>query len=110
MASPHRKPLGFTLVEMMVTLGVIAILLAIAAPSFIALRQRATLDTVGEQVIGLWQQARMESAKRNAMVKVGYYADADGYCLGATTTTDPADATPCDCTTANACNVAVFPS
>lgn len=105
-----RRTRGFTLVEMMVTLAVIAILLMVAAPSFIALRQRATLTAAGEQVLGVWNQARLEAAKRNSMVKVGVYSSGATFCIGAATTTDPADSTACDCTTANACDVAVFPA
>ena len=103
---PHR---GFTLVELLITIAVTLVLLMIAVPSFIALRQRATLQSVGEQVFGVWQQARLEAAKRNSMVKVGFYQNGGNYCIGATTTTDPADATACDCTTSGACNVASFP-
>ena len=111
MASPNRKNQGVTMVEMMIALLVLAVLMAVAAPSFIALRQRATLASVGEEVVGLWNQARLESAKRNSMVKVGYFVAGGGeYCIGAATTTSATDATPCDCTTAGACNVAVFPS
>lgn len=109
MSSPRSRQAGFSLIEMMVVLGVIAILTAAAAPSFIALRQRQTLAGVGEEVLGVWQTARMEAAKRNSMVKVGYYANSGNICIGAATTTDPADATPCDCTTAGSCNVATFP-
>lgn len=109
MASQRHKLLGFTLVEMMVTLAVIAVLLMVATPSFIALRQRATLNAAGEQVLGLWNQARLEAAKRNQMVKVGVYVSGTNFCVGAATTTDATDSTACDCTTAGACNVAAFP-
>jgi prepilin-type N-terminal cleavage/methylation domain-containing protein len=109
MSSPRSQQSGFSLIEMMVVLGVIAILTVAAAPSFIALRQRQTLSAVGEEVLGVWQQARMESAKRNSMVKVGVFTSGDEYCIGAATTADGTDATPCDCTTAGACDVATFP-
>lgn len=109
MSTPRSRHSGFSMIELMVVVGVVAILAAAAAPSFVALRQRQTLDAVGQEVIGVWQTARMEAAKRNQMVKVGYYANGDDYCIGATTTTSTSDATPCDCTTAGSCNVATFP-
>jgi prepilin-type N-terminal cleavage/methylation domain-containing protein len=109
MASPRHPHRGFTLVELLVTIAVTLVLLMIAVPSFIALRQRATLQGVGEQVFGVWQQARLEAAKRNSLVKFGYAEDSGHYCVGAATTTDPNDTTPCDCTTFGACNVAAFP-
>jgi prepilin-type N-terminal cleavage/methylation domain-containing protein len=110
MASARFSLKGFTLIELMITLAVIIVLLMLAVPSFIALRQRQTLNSVGEQVVGIWNQSRLEAAKRNQMVKVGYYVSGSSYCIGAATTADPADATPCDCTSAGACNVASFPA
>jgi prepilin-type N-terminal cleavage/methylation domain-containing protein len=109
MSSPRSRHSGFSLIELMVVLGVIAILTIAATPSFVALRQRQTLDAVGQEVFGVWQTARMESAKRNSMVKIGLYTSGGDYCIGAATTTDPADATPCNCKSAGACNVATFP-
>jgi type IV fimbrial biogenesis protein FimT len=109
MARVRRKASGFTLIELMISLTVIAVLLMVAVPSFIALRQRQTLDATGERVLGLWQQARFEAAKRNQMVKFGFYSSGGNYCIGANTTADGADSTPCDCTTAGSCNVLAFP-
>jgi type IV fimbrial biogenesis protein FimT len=109
MARFRRKASGFTLIELMVSLAVIAILLLVAVPSFVALRQRQTLEATGEQVQGLWNQARLEAAKRNQLVKFGVYTSGGNYCLGAATTTDGTDSTPCDCTTAGACDVLAFP-
>jgi type IV fimbrial biogenesis protein FimT len=108
---PHadRYRRGFTLIELMVTLTVLVILSLLAVPSLNSFRQRSALRGASEQALGFWNQARFEAAKRNSMVKVGVFAGGGGYCLGAATTTDPADDEPCDCTTAGACDVAVFP-
>ena len=105
-----RRSFGFTLIELMVTLAVILILGMLALPSFISLRQRSALRGASEQVVGFWTQARLEAAKRNQMVKVGVATNGSNFCLGAATTTDPADTTPCDCFTANACDVSGFPA
>ena len=109
MPSASRRVLGFTLIELMVTVAVFTVLAMLALPSFNAFRQRSALRGTSEQVVGFWNQARFESAKRNQMVKVGVSSDSTGYCLGAATTTNAADTTPCDCHTAGACNVAVYP-
>jgi prepilin-type N-terminal cleavage/methylation domain-containing protein len=102
--------LGFTLVELMVALAVMTVLLMVAVPSFVALRQRSTLNASGEQVLGLWNQARLEAAKRNQMVKFGVlsYNSGNSFCIGAGTTIFFNDTTPCDCST-NACDVLNYP-
>lgn len=109
MASEHPRVRGFTLIEMMVTLTVIVVLLLIAVPSFQTFRQRAALRTATEQAVGFWNQARLEAAKRNSMVRVGVSVSGSNYCMGASTTTLATEEALCDCFTAGACNVAAFP-
>ncbi|MEO5827109.1 MAG: type II secretion system protein [Luteimonas sp.] len=109
------KNQGFTLIELIVAIGVLAILTVAALPSFSAFRQRSAVREAGEQASAFWNSARFESIKRNALVKVSVLHNADGsFCLGAATTTDPSDARPCDCTSASpatdVCNVARFPT
>lgn len=112
MTSARRRVLGFTMVELMITITVVLVIAMIAVPSFISFRQRSTLRGVADQAQGFWNQARLESAKRNSLIKVGVFVNGDAYCLGAETTIP--DATdhdePCDCLTADECNVAIFPA
>lgn len=112
MMSARRRVLGFTMVELMITLTVVLVISMIAVPSFISFRQRAALRAAAEQTQGFWNQARFEAAKRNSLVKVGVFANGASYCLGATTTT--IDATdhdePCDCLSDGECDVGVFPA
>ena len=110
MASVSHRSSGFTLIELMVTLAVIVILTLIALPSFQSFQQRSALRGASEQVLSLWNQARFEAAKRNQMVKFGVNTSGANFCIGLATTTTVNDTTPCDCFTANACNVAVFPA
>jgi prepilin-type N-terminal cleavage/methylation domain-containing protein len=107
----HRHQiLGFTLIELMVTLAVVVVLLLIAMPSFTSFRQRAALRGGAEEALSLWNQARFEAAKRNSRVKYGVVVDGTDYCIGVATTTDPADETPCDCMDADDCDIAHFPA
>lgn len=106
---------GFTVIELMVTVAVMLVLIAIAQPSFEGLRQRTAIRGAAENVLSFWNQARLEAAKRNRLVKVGLVQSDSGktFCLGAATTTDPADVTPCDCSQAvpasDVCDIAIFP-
>lgn len=101
---------GFTLIELMITITVLAVLLIIAIPSFNDFRQRAAIRGAADQIASFWGDARFEALRRNEFVKVGFRgAPGANFCIGAATTTDPADDTSCDCLTANACNVSAYP-
>jgi type IV fimbrial biogenesis protein FimT len=64
-ASPLR---GFTLVELMVTITVLAILLAIAVPSFDGIRVSNRLTSYAGALASSSQLARTEAIKRDAPV------------------------------------------
>jgi len=110
MAAFPKRVLGFTLIELMVTVAVIITLLVLALPSFFSMRQRAALRGAAEETASLWSQARFEAAKRNEMVKFGVFTSGTDYCIGAAITDDADDEDPCDCFDATACDVAKFPS
>jgi type IV fimbrial biogenesis protein FimT len=57
---------GFTLTELMITLTVLVILVAIAIPSFNRLILSNRLTTTANDVVGAINSARMEAVKRNA--------------------------------------------
>ena len=105
-----RRQIGFTLVELMITLIVAAILLAMAIPSFIESRQRSALRGAADQVQSFWADARFEALRRNSFVAVTMRGNADGrMCLGANTVATATTTTACDCFTAGACNVSSYP-
>lgn len=113
MATELRRAVGFTLIELMVTVAVFVILALIAAPSFYSLRQRSAIRDAGDQALSFWNQARFEAAKQNQYVKVGVTSSGSTFCLGAAIATSTSDTAPCDCTpgaTSNVCNVARFPN
>ena len=57
---------GFTVVELMVTLGVIAILTVVAIPSFNSMINSNRLTTAANEIVAGLNTARMEAIKRNA--------------------------------------------
>jgi type IV fimbrial biogenesis protein FimT len=68
MSAPDIR--GFTLTELMVVIGVLAILLAIAAPSFTGVINSNRLATQANEVVASLQLARSEAIRRNARVIV----------------------------------------
>lgn len=61
-------PQGFTLVELMITVAVLAIVVTLAAPSFSDLINRNRLTGAANEIVGALQTARMEAVRRNASV------------------------------------------
>ena len=59
---------GFTLVEMMVVIGIVAILAAIAAPNMGAMIKRQRIKTAAFDVFASLNFARSEAIKRNTTV------------------------------------------
>lgn len=99
---------GFTLVELMVTIAVLAILLAIAAPSFSDTAERRALQGAADSVVAVIGAAKSEAAKRNALVKVDFKAVGTGFCVGAGVVATPS-AAGCDCSSTT-CPLGSFPS
>lgn len=65
-----RAAAGFTLIELMVTIAVLAILLAIAAPSLETMLNQNRLAAASDQVIATLQNARMEAVRQNRRVMI----------------------------------------
>lgn len=59
---------GFTLVELMVVLAVLAVLLGVAVPSFQNITNRNRLTAVTNEMVGALQLTRVEAVRRNGRV------------------------------------------
>ncbi|MBD8871997.1 GspH/FimT family pseudopilin [Rhodanobacter sp. DHB23] len=64
-----RRARGFTIVELMITVAVAAILLIIAVPSFNNIINTNRLNTAVNAMVGALNSARMEAIKRNGSVQ-----------------------------------------
>lgn len=60
---------GFTIVELMITIAVAAVLLVIAVPSFNTIINSNRLTTAANNLVNALNTARMEAIKRNASVQ-----------------------------------------
>ena len=70
---------GFTLVEMMVAISILAILAAIAIPNGISWMGNARINSAGRQVYAAIQDARMHAIKANANTTIEFSAAGDSY-------------------------------
>lgn len=61
---------GFTLIELMVVLVIIAVILVIAAPGYSVLTQRIKLKSYANEVVSSAYLARSEAIKRNAPMRL----------------------------------------
>lgn len=83
MHQPSRHARGFSLVELMVTIAVLAILLAIGIPSFASLIASNRLTSATNELVAALQTARTEALRRNARVTVCPAASGATACSGA---------------------------
>jgi type IV fimbrial biogenesis protein FimT len=95
----QRSHTGFTLIELMVTIVVLAILIAIAVPSFAGAIDRRRISDAAEAVAKQVQQGRMAAMETSRRITMVIDQDADPWCFGLT---DNAD---CDCTEADSCQI-----
>ena len=70
MTKSQMKMVGFTLIELMVTLAVLAVLAGIAAPSFMAMIRDNRITTQANNLVGSIQLARSEAAKRGVQITI----------------------------------------
>jgi len=101
---------GFTLIELMVVIVIAAILVALAAPSYIDVRERSIVRGAAGDLVEAVAQAKLEAAKRNDYVTVSVRGSGSAWCVGLSS-----GVIGCDCTlaivatppsaTTDACNV-----
>lgn len=103
-ALPNRRPRGFTLIELMITVAVLAVLMALAAPSFKEFFEKARLRGAVDDTVALLNKARAEAVKRDRNVAVSLGGTSTAWCVGANAAPEPAAnelapaAAACDCT------------
>jgi type IV fimbrial biogenesis protein FimT len=105
-ASPGALQQGVTLIELVITVAAVAILAAMAVPSFVEFRERSTIRGAADQLVSQVASYRFESVKRNRRITVGFVGTGTAWCVGARE-----GVLACDCAaTPNTCDVGVFPT
>ncbi|MFN3899031.1 MAG: GspH/FimT family pseudopilin [Alishewanella aestuarii] len=66
----RKRHQAFTLVELMVTVAVLAIIIGIAIPSFTEMLRQNTLRSQANELLGIMHYARTEAIKRRVNVSV----------------------------------------
>lgn len=79
----RNKNYGFTLIELMITLSIAAILLGVAVPNFITFIQNNRLASQANDLVTMLNYARSEAVKRNQRITVCSRTD-DTTCSGTT--------------------------
>ena len=103
---------GVTLIELMIGLAVLAVLLAVAAPSFAEYFEKARVKGAADDLTNFLALARNEATKRDRNVRVVAGGAPDAWCFGANASPEPVLTAPvgaaaaCDCTVATQCRVA----
>jgi len=70
-----NKQSGFTLIELMVIIAIMAVSAGIAIPNFLSYMPKHRLNGAARQVMGDLMAARMKAVKLNHRAKVFFYSD-----------------------------------
>ena len=110
----RKRNLGFTLVELMITVTVLVVLLVVAVPSFERFFERYRLRSAVDDTLDLFAAARQGAVEADRNVNVTFGSSTTAWCAGAIQQAEPASAgapvplapAACDCaTTPSACTV-----
>lgn len=97
-----RRNGGFTLIELIVSVAVLAVLLVAAGPSFAEFFERYRLRSAVDDTLTLLAAARQGAVEADRNVNVTFGPDATDWCVGGVQQGDPAetalvDTNPADC-------------
>lgn len=98
---------GVTLIELMVAIAVLAIIAALAVPSFRDFRERSVVRGAAEDLVGQIANYRFEAVRRNRALNLSFGGTPPtaAWCMGAVV-----GSAACDCATGSpACAAGTFP-
>lgn len=93
-----KRQRGFTIIELMITLGVMAVLAAIAIPSMQGTIQKRRVQGAAEQLYGVLTYARSETLKRSSNLSITYAGEGtSNWAYGLSDNDTDADGDPGPC-------------
>jgi type IV fimbrial biogenesis protein FimT len=95
----RKSQSGFTLIELMITVGVLAILAVLALPSFVESIDRRRIIDASEGLSKQIEQARTIAIQANRPISIVFDNSDAEWCFGLT------DQLTCDCNAPDACQV-----
>src|SRR5690349_5755491 len=87
---------GFSLIEILVTTAVLAVLLAVALPSYTSFLAQKNLKNVTEDLYNFIKTGQSQALMRHKSIYISFNT-VGSWCYGMS------DAGPCSCATANSC-------
>lgn len=81
--APKGRESGFTLIELMVTIAVLAILLAVAVPAFTAFLEKSRLRGAADALASQFALARAEAMRTDRNVTLAIKGEDASWCSGA---------------------------
>ena len=98
MSHSRTRRAGFTLIELMIVVAVVAVILVLAAPSFRDMILMQRLRGINAQVMAVLAFARSEAISRGTFLQVRFESTGDMTCYILYSRTDNTDADQCSCT------------
>ena len=93
---------GFTVIELMIVVAVVAIITSIALPSYRTIIEKRQVTSGAEKLGAFLSAVQMESVKRSENITVSYdRTDAETWCIGIVSGTADCDCTDTDPATAD---------
>src|SRR5690606_12684667 len=84
-----RQP-GFTVIELLITVAVVVVLLAVAVPSFIDFLEKARVKGAADDIVSMVSTVRAEAVKIGRDVTVSVGGTTTAWCVGANSAGVPA--------------------
>lgn len=101
---------GFTLIELMVSLAVLAVLLVAAAPSFADFFERYRLRSAVDDTLTIFSQARQAAVEADRNVRLSVGGTTTDWCIGGVQAAEPADGELVDPDEPEACDCSGDPA